>query len=234
MDGTTVVVTGASRGLGRAVAHLLGAEGAHVFACARTVEDLDEVAAAIREDGGAATTLRADVRDEFDVERFVEVAAREGPGGGIDLVVPAAGVYHGSPGDTPLTDEAYSAWDDTLRTNARGVFTVVKEAVPHLEPDARVLVPSGGVAREARPGFGAYAVSKAAAEAVAHGFAADLDVTVGVLDVGTLSTALTEHIEAGRDPEAVAPMVRWAATEADPDALDGSVTTLDDWEQATD
>lgn len=229
MDGTTAVVTGASRGLGAAVARRFADAGAHVFLCARSVDELDAVAEEIRADGGAASTLRADVRDEFDMERFVEVAAREGPNpDGIDVVVPAAGVYHGSPGETPLAEEAYSAWDDTLRTNARGVFTVVKEAVPHLAPDARVIVPSGGVAREGRAGFGAYAVSKAAAEAVARGFAADLDAAVGVLDVGTLATELSGFAPDGEDPERIADAVLWAATTADAAALDGAVLSLED------
>ncbi len=227
MDGKTAVVTGASRGLGREIADLLAAKGAHVVACARGEEQLTE----LKEAG--CTVQRADVRDEFDMERFAETAARSGPNPGIDLLFANAGVYHGHPGDTPLAEEPYSRFDDHLRTNVRGVFATVSEAVPHLNGGARVFVPSGGVARDARAGFGSYAVSKAGAEAVARQFAAELDATVGVLDMGFLSTELTDNTEKGRDPADVAGIALWAATEADPADLNGAVTGIREWKTAT-
>ena len=184
---------------------------------------------AIESADGIVTTQRADVRDEFDVERLLETAAREG--GEIDTVVANAGIYHGSPGGTPLASESYAAFDDHVRTNGRGTFATIRESLPHLAADARVLVTSGGVAREAEPGYGSYAVSKATAEAVARGFAADLDQPVGIVDPGVVATDLTEG--RGRDPEEVAPMFRWAATDAPAEDLDGGVLHLDDWERAT-
>ncbi|MFB6206393.1 MAG: SDR family NAD(P)-dependent oxidoreductase [Haloglomus sp.] len=225
-----VLITGGSRGIGAAVARRFGADGAHVACCAREEEPLHEVAADVVEAGGAATTQRADVRDEFDVERFAETAAREG--GPLDVVVANAGVYHGDPGQTPLADESYASFDDHVRTNGRGVFATIRESVPHLAEDARVLVPSGSVARDAKPGFGSYAVSKALAEALARQFAADLDATVGVVDPGQVSTELTGD-GPGRDPDEVADLFYWAATEAPADELDGGVVDLRAWKQAT-
>jgi hypothetical protein len=230
-DGRTVVITGASRGLGAAAARRFAAEGAHVAICARDTETLAEVAAGLEADGGAVTSLRADVRDEFDVERFVETAAREGDGGGIDVVFANAGVYHGRPTETPLAEESYSAFDDHARTNARGVFTTVREALPHLNGGARILVPSGSVAREAKAGLGSYAVSKAGAEAVARQFAAELEYPVGILDPGQLSTDLTGN-GPGRDPADVAGMVLWAAGLPAAE-LDGEVLDLRAWKTAT-
>jgi NAD(P)-dependent dehydrogenase (short-subunit alcohol dehydrogenase family) len=96
-----------------------------------------------------------------------------------------------------------------------------------------VFVPSGGIARDARAGFGSYAVSKAGAEAVARQFAAELDATVGVLDMGFLSTELTDHTEQGRDPADVAGIVVWAAADADAADLDGAVTGIREWKSAT-
>lgn len=228
MDGTTAVVTGITHGIGAAVARRFAAEGAHVVGCARDAEELDELAAAVRETGGDITVQRADVRDEYDVERLMETAARVGR---IDLVVANAGVYHGSAGETPLDAESYAALDDHLRTNARGVFTTIREALPHLADDARLLVPSGSVAREARAGFGSYAVSKAAAEALVRGFAAELDHPVGVIDPGQVGTHLAGGD--GRDPEDVAEMFVWAATDLDATDLDGSVVDLRAWRRAT-
>jgi NAD(P)-dependent dehydrogenase (short-subunit alcohol dehydrogenase family) len=225
-----VVITGASRGIGAAVARGFAEDGAHLTLCARDEDELHEVAAEVIEAGGEVVTQRADVRDEYDVERLMETAAREG-GTSIDVVVANAGVYHGDPGATDLADESYAAFDDHLRTNGRGVFSTVREAVPHLAPDARVLVPSGRIARDAQPGFGSYAVSKAIAEAVARQFAADLDQPVGVVDPGQVATDLAGG--QGRAPEEVADLFVWAATEASEDVLDGGVLSLRDWKTAT-
>ncbi|MFD1634186.1 SDR family NAD(P)-dependent oxidoreductase [Haloplanus ruber] len=229
MDGTSAVVTGASRGIGASVAERFAAEGAHVTCCARSREALTSVVDGIVDAGGAATAVRADVRDEFDVERLMEQAAKAGDG--IDVVVANAAVNHGDPGESPLHEESYSRFDDTVRTNLRGAFTTVREALPHLADDGRILVPSGAVARESTAGMGTYAVSKAGAEALVRGFAADIDPAVGVVDPGYVATDLSG--DKGRDPEDVAPMFVWAARDADDETVDGEILDLRTWKSAT-
>lgn len=224
----TVVITGASRGLGAAAMRAFADEGAHVVACGRDADALAAAADEVRDGGGSVTDLRGDVRDEYDVERLMETAAREG--GAIDALVANAAVRHGGPGERPIPKASYAAFDDVVRTNGRGVFAAVREARPHLADDGRVVVPSCRVAREPTAGEGAYAVSKALAEAVAHQFAAALDQPVGVVDPGTVATPLSGG--RGRDPEAVAPMLVWAATDAPADALDGAVLDRRDWRAA--
>ena len=219
MDGKTVVVTGASRGIGRAVATDLAEAGAHVVICARVADELEETAEEIRSSGGTVTTKRVDVRDEFDVEHLMEIAAAEG--GEIDGVVANAGVYHGETGTTPLHEESYTAFDDHMQTNGRGVFATLREAIPHLAPDARLLVTSGVVARGVAEGVGSYAVSKAAAEAVVRGFSADTEYDVCVIDPGLVETELTGA--SGHDPADVAAQFRWALEDAPADELDGGV-----------
>jgi NAD(P)-dependent dehydrogenase (short-subunit alcohol dehydrogenase family) len=227
MDGQTAVVTGASRGIGAAVARRFGRDGAHVVICARETEPLEAVASEIRDRGGTATTVRADVRDEFDVERLVETAAREG--GHVDTVVANAGVYHGTVEETPLPGESYAAFDDHLRTNVRGVFATVREVRPHLAADGRVLLSSGTVARTPVAGFGSYAVSKAAAEALARQFAAAMEQPVVIVDPGQVATDLAGG--RGHDPEDVADQFLWVARDADPDAVDGSVVDRRTWRE---
>ena len=233
MGDETIVITGGSRGIGRAVTvEFLGA-GASVVVCARDVESLESIADEIDGDSERAdlTTIRADVRDEFDVERLMEQAARAG-GGTIDLVIANAGVNHGTPGEMPLGSESYSRFDDTIRTNLRGVFSTIREAIPHLDDDGRILVPSGSVARDAKPGMGAYAASKAGAEAIVRGFAVDIEQSVCVIDPGVVATDLT-GTDRARDPEDVAPMFYWAGMEADAESIDGEVVDLRTWKRST-
>jgi NAD(P)-dependent dehydrogenase (short-subunit alcohol dehydrogenase family) len=226
MNGQTVVITGGSRGIGASVARAFAAEGAHVVLGARDADTLAETVADLDAGDGSASGVRTDVRDEYDVERLFETAARESEDG-IDVVVANAGVYHGTPGQTPLDEESYAAFDDTLRTNARGVFATLRESVPHLAPDARVLVPTGAVARRAVEGMGTYAVSKAAAEAIVRGFAVELDQTVAAVQPGQVATDMTDGH--GRDPDDVAPLFVWAATEAPAGDIDGEVVEYRDW-----
>ncbi|MEZ3144025.1 SDR family oxidoreductase [Halobaculum sp. MBLA0143] len=232
MDEQTVVVTGATRGVGRAVAAEFADEGADVVICARDPERVTETAEELDADAaGSVTGQRADVRDEYDLERLLETAAEHGTPG-VDVVVANAAVFHGSPGDSPITEASYSRFDDSYQTNVRGVFGTLRESLPHLAEGARLLVPSGAVAREAKPGLGAYAVSKAGAEAVVRQFHADADADAFVLDLGLVATELTGD-ESGRDPERVAAMFTWAAREADPEEHGGDVIDLRVWKRAS-
>ncbi|MCD2204764.1 SDR family oxidoreductase [Halobacterium sp. KA-6] len=221
---TTVAVTGATGGLGEAVARAFADEGATVVLGGRDRQALDALA-----DELGGEFLRADVRDEYELERLMERASKAGDTSGIDVVAPCAAVYHGPAGETPLPEESYSAFDDTMRTNARGVFAAVREALPHMDETGRVVIPTGSVARDPDPGFGAYAVSKAAVEGVARQFAADCEQAVGCVDPGAVDTAL--HGEGGRDPAEVAGLFTWAASE--PERLDGAVLDLADWQAAS-
>jgi NAD(P)-dependent dehydrogenase (short-subunit alcohol dehydrogenase family) len=221
----TVVVTGASGGIGEAVARAFADEADTTVVLGGRNRDAVE---AVAEDVGAEW-LRADARDEFDAERLMETASRAGDGSGVDVVVPCAAVYHGAAGETPLGEESYSAFDDTVRTNVRGVFAAVREALPHMDESGRAILPTGGVAREAKAGFGAYAVSKAAVEGLARQFAVDCEQAVGCVDPGTVDTDL--HGMGGRDPEDVADLFTWAASV--PEELDGAVLGLKEWKQAT-
>lgn len=229
MDGQTAVITGASRGIGAAVAQRFAGAGAHVVVCSRDADDVGAIAEQIEDQGGTVTGIRADVRDEFDVERLMQRTATVSDS--IDYVVANAGVYHGNTGNTPLASESYSAFDDHLRTNVRGVYATIREAIPHLSDDARMLVSSGSVAREAYPGYGSYAVSKAGCEALVRGFSTELDHPVAVIDPGQVKTELSGS--KGHDPEDVAEQFYWAATAADGAEIDGTVIDRKTWRNAT-
>lgn len=233
MDDSTVVVTGATRGVGRAVAAEFASQDAHVAICARGADDVTETIADLEGVGdGEVDGVRADVRDELDVERLFEHAIRLGEANTVDVVVANAAVTHGTPGETPIAEAGYDTFRDTVRTNVFGVFSTFREAVPHLTDGATLVVPSGSVARETKPKMGAYGVSKAGAEAVARQFHADTPATAFVLDLGLVATELTGG-EQGRAPEDVAGMFSWAVAEADPEEHGGGVLGLREWRKAT-
>jgi NAD(P)-dependent dehydrogenase (short-subunit alcohol dehydrogenase family) len=225
MGSLTVLITGASGGIGRAVAAAFGERGAHVVVGARSESALADTAEAVRAAGGTATVAPADIRDENE---FFEALADTGAAP-IDVLVAAAGISPNPPGETPLTDESYEHFDAALATNVRGLFATLREGIQFMSDSGRVLVPSGKVARESKEGMGAYAVSKAGAEGVARGFAADADQTVGVVYPGLVATDLTGG--RGRDPDSVAELFTWAATECPAEELDGSVVDLRDWKR---
>jgi hypothetical protein len=133
------------------------------------------------------------------------------------------------PGERPLTEEWYDDFDDAWAANVRGLFATLREGLPFLAEDGRVLVPSGSVAREPTEGMGAYAVSKAGAEGVVRGFAADAPQTVGLVYPGLVATDLTAG--RGRDPESVTGLFVWAATDCPAEELNGDVVDLRDWDR---
>jgi len=225
MDDKCVVVTGASRGLGASVARAFATDGASVVGCARSADELEGALG----DVANAEGIEADVRDEDHAWGLIDYAAREY--GGIDIVVANAGVNHGDPGEMALQKESYEVFDDTMATNLRGVFATIKEALPRMPADGRVLVPSGSVAREPTEGMGAYAVSKAAAEGLVRGFAADADQAVGIVDPGLVATDVSGG--RGRDPEDVSDMFVWAVRDVSATDLDGAVLDLRAWKGAT-
>lgn len=222
-----VVVTGASGGLGSAVAEAFGDRGDDLVLVGRDRERLEATAETVEAAGGTPTVAQADVRDEDEVFS----AFADAPQASIDVLVPCVGVIDDDPGTMPLTETTYEAFDSVLETNVRGLFATLREGLQFIAEDGRVVVPTGQVAREPTPGMGAYGVSKAADAGVVRGFAADAPQTVGMVEPGLVATDLTNG--QGKPPERVAGLFVWAATECPPDDLDGSVVGVKEWKQAT-
>lgn len=120
------MVTGAAAGIGEAIAHLFGAQGAHVF-----ILDLNEnraaaVADRIRTDGGSAFSFHADVRNSEAIRAVVRHALEQF--GQIDILINNAGVYPRK----PFLEMSEPDWDDVLETNLKGVFHCTKAVLPHM------------------------------------------------------------------------------------------------------
>ncbi len=170
MTGKVAVVTGASRGIGRAVAERFARDGARVVVnYARSGDQAEQVVAGIREWGGEAIAVRADMgRPEQIAQLFEQTTERFGR---LDVLVNNAGAYDAH--RLERSDEAhYAALFDV---NVRGVLLASREAARRFgETGGRIINISSGAARAAVPGGAVYAASKAAVEALTRCHAAEL------------------------------------------------------------
>ncbi|MDT0482138.1 SDR family oxidoreductase [Streptomyces doebereineriae] len=193
------IVTGGSRGIGRQIARQLAADGfAVVVGYAGNKAAADEAVRAIEEAGGTAYAARADVADETEVAALFDQA--EATYGGVDAVVHAAGRMPLS----PIADLDLAELDALYRTNIRGTFVVDQQAARRLRPGGALVNLSSSVVGLAFPGYGAYAASKGAVEAVTLILARELrgrDVTVNAVAPGPTATDLFLD---GKDEETVA------------------------------
>src|SRR5918998_62005 len=194
------VVTGASRGIGRAVAIELAKAGAHVIALARTQGALEELDDDIRTQGGAATLVPADVKDYEALDRLG--AAIHQRWGKLDVLMGNAGVV----GDmAPLTHVDPTTWEATLAVNVTANWRLIRSLDPLLRASdaGRAVFVTSGAAHNLRAYRGPYSVSKAALEAPAITYAAETvttSVRVMLINPGPLRTAMRRAVMPGEDP----------------------------------
>ncbi|GAA2121255.1 SDR family NAD(P)-dependent oxidoreductase [Actinomadura alba] len=126
--GKVVLVTGATSGIGKATAYEFAREGARVFFCGRRTELGQRNQQEIRDFGGDATYMRADVSSERDVRAFVDACVRRH--GRIDIAFNNAGIE--SPKAAPLHEQTLADFERVWRTNTAGVFVSMKYEIPHM------------------------------------------------------------------------------------------------------
>jgi 3-oxoacyl-[acyl-carrier protein] reductase len=160
--GASALVTGAGRGIGRAVALALGREGAKVTLVSRTRSELDAVVAEVRTGGGEALAFAGDLRDARVAADAVMAAATAH--GGLQILVNNAGVG----GFANLADTTDQMWDDILGTNLTSVFRLTRAAIPHLsKAGGHVFMVSSLAGSNPIAGLAAYCASKAALDHLA-------------------------------------------------------------------
>lgn len=224
LDGRVAIVTGASRGIGKALAVGLADHGAAVVCAARTVAEvpgglpgtIHATADAITVAGGRALAVRCDIGVESDLEELVERTLDEF--GRVDVLVNNAMAPTRGSFDETTTE----MWDESMAANVRSLFVLARLVVPPMTAQGGgsiVNISSGGADHAAAPfmppGFLTYAVAKAAMERFTSGLGpelADRGITVNALRSGAVRTELAER-ELGADhdwtgwttPEAVVP-----------------------------
>jgi 3-oxoacyl-[acyl-carrier protein] reductase len=184
----SVIVTGASGGIGRAVAKRLGIDGFAVAVhYAGNAIKAEEVIAEIKAAGGQAIAVQADVANAADVERLFKEAADAF--GGVNVVVNSAGIMPLSPiaaGDLDL-------FDRVIATNLRGTFVVLGEAARQVSSGGRIIAFSSSVIAKAFPTYGPYIASKAGVEGLVRVLANELrgrSITVNAVAPGPTATDL--------------------------------------------
>ena len=200
LAGRIALITGASRGIGAAVAKRFAMEGAHVILIARTIGGLEEVDDAIKANGGQATLVPCDLTD-FEaldtlgpslLERFDK----------LDVFVGNAGALGEM---TPLSHYDAKAWHEVFDVNVHANWRLIRTLEPLLRrSDAgRAIMVTSGAASNPRAFWGAYAVTKAAMETLAKVWASELentDVRVNILNPGATRTGMRAAAFPGEDP----------------------------------
>lgn len=155
----SVIVTGASKGIGKGIARVFAAHGAKVLIAARNATEGEATAGELRAAGGQVTFFPADVSKRVDVARLVAKAVELH--GGLDVLCANAGAFPAC----KLADMTDEAWDDLFATNVRSLMLCTQAAVPHLKKSAapRVVVTSSITGPiTGYPGWSHYAATKAA------------------------------------------------------------------------
>ena len=194
------VITGASRGIGRAVALGMAAEGAHVILVARTVGGLEEVDDEIRKVGGKATLVPFDLTDLPAIDRLgATIFERWGK---LDILVGNAGSLGTL---TPLSHLEPKDWDKTLAINVTANYRMIRSFEPLLKrSDAgRAIFVTSGAAQKCKPYWGSYSITKAALDAMMKTWAAEVEksaIRVNSVSPGPTSTAMRKKAMPGEDP----------------------------------
>ncbi|UOX90714.1 SDR family oxidoreductase [Amycolatopsis sp. FBCC-B4732] len=190
LAGKTAVVTGGgTRGIGRATAARLVAEGAHVFITGRRKTELDEAVEVL---GGNVTAVPGDITDPADLDRlYAQVAAR---GQGLDVLFANAATASLATVETITAED----FDQVFGVNVKGTVFTVQKALPLLNEGASVIINSSTAADRGTAGFGAYAASKAALRTFTRVWANELKdrgIRVNAISPGPTDTSgMTELV----------------------------------------
>jgi NAD(P)-dependent dehydrogenase (short-subunit alcohol dehydrogenase family) len=198
LEGKVAMITGASQGLGRALALAFAREGARVVINSRSEETIRPVAEEAESLGAEVLALAADVSRSADGERLVSTAAERY--GRIDVLVNNAGVLGPR---VPIEEYPEDEWRRVIDANLTGPFLVTKAAIPHMPEGGSIINVVSGVSVEGRAGWGAYSVSKFGVEGLTQILAAELEergIRANAVDPGGMRTGMRAAAYPEEDP----------------------------------
>lgn len=215
LDGQVALVTGGSRGIGRAICVELAREGAGVVVNYRTrADDAAATVEEIRNGGGRAEVFAADVADEAQSRALATFAIRTF--GRLDVLVCNAGIVR----DQLLGAMKAEEWDDVMRTNVRGVFLTIREALPQMmsQRSGSIIALSSVAADKGGRGHANYVASKGAINALTKSLAIELaprGIRVNAVAPGVIETEMTERVRTFGEAEIKAqiPLKRYGKPE---------------------
>ena len=230
MKNKSVIITGASRGIGEAAARKFAAQGAKVLICARSTSDIDRIAAEINENNGTALALETDVADYNQVKAAIDFAHSRF--GSVDVLINNAGIIEPI---QRLESADVTAWETIIDVNVKGVFYGIRAALPVMKAagGGTIITIGSGAATSALEGWSHYNTSKAAVHhlsACLHSEECENGIRAMILSPGTVATEMQRIIkksgvnavsklawEDHRPPDAIAETLKWMCTsEADP------------------
>ena len=205
LEGRVALITGASRGIGRAVALRLAAEGAHVIALARTTKDLEALDDDITELGGRSTLVPLDVADGVGIDRLAETLFERH--GRLDVLVGNAAILGVL---SPIGHISPNVWSRVIEVNLNANWRLIRSFDPLLRASSsgRALFVTSGVGHEVVPYWGPYAVSKAGLEMLVRIYAAETAKTmlrVNIINPRIVRTEMRAKAMPGEDPASLIP-----------------------------
>jgi NAD(P)-dependent dehydrogenase (short-subunit alcohol dehydrogenase family) len=198
LRGKVVMITGASRGLGRALTLAYAREGAYLVINSRSEDSLVPVAGEAEETGVEVLAISADVSVNSEVERLVDESVRRF--GRIDVLVNNAGLLGPR---VPIEDYPEDEWRRVLDANLTAPFLLSKVIIPHMPEGGSIVNVTSGVSIEGRAEWGAYSVSKFGVEGLTQILAAELKdrgIRVNSVDPGGMRTEMRAAAYPDEDP----------------------------------
>ena len=216
LEGRVALITGATRGIGRAIALRYAAEGAHIIALARNSDQLEKLDDEIEAVGGTATLVPMDLKDWAAIDGLAAPLAQRW--GKLDILVGNAGLLGTI---APMPHFQPDTWEDVFKVNVHANWRLIRALDPLLRASdaGRVLFVTSGVTRRAAPHWGVYAASKAALESMAVNYAAEVqqsNVRVNMINPGATRTEMRKAAFPGEDQDTLTTADEIAAAFVEP------------------